>query len=151
MTLTGKLILTNICLYRFLFIENSLNLFDILQKESKINNFFNQLNQLQSETIIKTDNQLNEKINQFINGFELLNIFYNANKNNNNNNINRINQIRQSLEELKKEIENILRIKLKQLEQEIKNNPYQDIKNLIEKYKSLVYLNGRFIDIRKFL
>jgi len=124
-------------------IRNVFALFDESLKDRKPENFLNQLNQLKEKT--KDNKELNEKINKLMQGFELLNQFYQQN------NESLYNLTRKSLEDLQQEIENILKQKLYEFKGQIQNNLYYDVKNLIEKYKSLVYKDGKFIDMSKFL
>jgi len=124
-------------------IRNVFALFDESLKDSKPENFFNLLNQLKEKT--KDNKELNDKINQLMQGFKSLNQFHQQN------NEYLYNLTRKSLENLQQKIENILRQKLYEFKEQIQNNLYYDIKDLIEKYKSLVYPYGKFIDMSRFL
>jgi hypothetical protein len=124
-------------------IRNVFALFDESLKDRKLENFLNQLNQLKEKT--KENNELNDKINKLMQGFKSLNQFHQQN------NEYLYNLTRKSLEDLQQEIENILKQRLYEFKEQIKNNLYYDIKNLIEKYKSLVYKDGKFIDMSRFL
>jgi hypothetical protein len=124
-------------------IRNVFALFDDFLKDRKLKNFFNLLNQLKEKT--KDNKELNDKINKLMQGFKSLNQFYQQN------NEYLYNLTRKSLENLQQEIENILRQKLYEFKRQIQNNLYYDVKDLIEKYKSLVYPDGKLIDMSRFV
>ena len=124
-------------------IRNVFALFDESLKDRKPENFLNQLNQLKEKT--KDNKELNDKINKLMQGFKSLNQFHQQN------NEYLYNLTRKSLENLQQEIENILRQRLYQFKEQIQNNLYYEIKDLIEKYKSLVYPGGKLIDMSRFL
>jgi uncharacterized protein YcnI len=119
----------------------SLLFFDELGRGSKLEGFFKLIDEIVEKTT--GDSELNQKIIELKGGFQLLSDQFSKKMD--------IEGLYKEIKKLQKEIKRILFAKLEQYKIEIQNNLYQEIKNLIGKYKNLVYPGRKLINIRDFM